>query len=164
MRISFNNMPAAVVSITLILAVFVTGCAGTYGGMVSVGSYGMGITLEELIRNHEKYHIYYSGPDTTPFAVLFDPKDDQKNIQTGKLWEPIGYPSVLKRMIRAMQIEHEREADLKVIKGYDNTFYGFMYTFNNTVIKHIENDPNTVEVYPATSDYYEIRFLRARGT
>ena len=166
MRISFNETPPAGVVITLIIAFFVTGCAGTYGNLVSVGNYGMDVTLEDLIENHDKYHIYYSGPSlySTPYAVLFDPKDDLKNIRTHEFWEPIVHPTILKRMIKAMVLEQEVNARLKVIKGNDHVFYGLIYTFDYAVIKQVEGDPDSVEVYPVNTPYYwNLRQFRGVG-
>ena len=160
MKISYNKLPVAVVLVAFMLIFFVPGCAGMYGQMVMPGYYGMEVKLEELIQNYEKYHVYFSGPDTTPFAILFDPKDDQKNIKTHKYWEPIVHPTILKRKIRAMQMDEVKMPGLQVVKGYDNTYYGLMYTFyhTTTVVKQIEGDPKTVEVYPVGGSHHDPHF------
>ena len=150
MKASFKSTLLVVIASILILPVLLTGCFGNYGGMVSLKSYGMEITLDELMQNHMQYHIFYSGPETNPFAVLFDPKDEQKSIQTGKYWQQIKNQDILKKIISAMQMDSTHEVEFNVIKGKDNAFYGIMYTFGHTTIKHVEDNPNAVEAYPVT--------------
>ena len=69
------------------MGLLIAGCAGGNFGTMKPEDSGR-VTLDSLVADWQSYNIYYGGmiPDR-PIAILFDPKNDGKNVEVeGMRW------------------------------------------------------------------------------
>jgi hypothetical protein len=131
----------------LILSLFILGCAADYGKIRTVEEGGM--TVEALVGSWSNFNMYYAGSKPEiPVAVLFDPKNDGKNLQVDPRWEKVTDEKTLQQMVHFIKTQPPRGVNMprlwKVL-GPDGTLYGYVYTLLvNLVITPI--DQNTVRV------------------
>ncbi len=133
--------------VAIVLSVFVLGCAGDYGKIKTVEEGEM--TVATLVANWSNYNIYYAGSKPEiPIAVLFDPKNDGKNLQVDPRWERVTDEKTLRQMVNFIRLQTPKGVNMprlwKVL-GPDDTLYGYVYTILvKLVITPIEQ--NTVRV------------------
>jgi uncharacterized membrane protein YgcG len=131
----------------LFLPVLLAGCFG-YGKLVTPKSVGMDITLDDVVENSPRYNIFYSGIESKADAVLFDPKDDPKRIQTSDIWKPIDKLETLYQILNSIQEDSKKSARFSAIRGADKHVYGFIYTHQRNTVKQVRGNQDAVEVYP----------------
>jgi hypothetical protein len=133
--------------IGVILSLFILGCAGDYGKIRTVEEGEM--TVATLADTWSNFNIYYAGSKPEiPVAVLFDPKNDGKNLQVDPRWERVTDEKTLRQMVDFIRTQPPRGVNMprlwKVL-GPDDTLYGYVYTLLvKLVITPI--DQNTVRV------------------
>jgi hypothetical protein len=146
----------------IFLSALLTSCSG-YGKLVQPASCGMNVAIDELVENSKQYDVFYSGTESCPCAVLFDPKDDPNTIQTSCQWKPVDELAMLYRIINSMRENKPEAARLRVIQGKDNVLYGFIFTFGEDTVKHVGGGKHAVEVYPFQSATIKSGGGRTRG-
>jgi len=132
------------------------GCATLRSGGVAgvTGPSGQTVTLRELQKNRNDYNIYYAGiSDDTPTALLFDPKNDDKNL-TGKRWEKVEDKESLSSMITFIKNYVNFDPKLYAIVGPDHQVYGYVFSPTNEVYMKVE-DRKTIYVYDVESPLYK---------
>ena len=97
-------------------------------------------TLNQLYEQWENYRIYYAGPSISqPTAILFDPKDDKRKIETHEYWAPVKKREELWDLIGHIQTSQYQYPVMKSILGPGNAFYGYLYTnWTHVVLKVID--------------------------
>ena len=129
----------------VVMGLLISGCAGgNYGTMTAVE--GGEITLDTLVRDWQKYNIFYGGtnPDR-PIAVVFDPKSDGKNLEAEGRWWSASDEKAVRDAVGRVNMLQETAPRLRKILGPDDSVYGYAYTpllrLNMTVV-----DQNTMRL------------------
>lgn len=118
-----------------------------------IGPNGKTVTLQELQKNWSDYTVYYTGlSDDTPTALLFDPKNDDKNL-TGKRWEKVESKESLATMIQFIKDYVNYDPKLYAIVGPDHQVYGYVFSPTNEVFMKVEKG-KTIYVYDVESPLY----------
>lgn len=141
----YSRLPLA----ALIIGVLVTGCAFTQYGKMRVAEKADLVTVQSLQKNWQEYELYYAGLDPgNPSAVLFDRKDDERSLTSGR-WFKVNSKEMLDDLIDSIQrqlpigIYYPR---LWKVFGPDGHLYGYMFTsWDNAVMKSV--DEKTLFVY-----------------
>lgn len=111
-------------------------CAGSscaltskYGTLQSVPAGAEMITFKKLKERFQDYHVYWSGSqETNVIAYLFDPKNDDKTINTHEWWTPVNSEKEIKDLwIFGHNVDNHIPEVYSLI-GPDNEFYGYLYT------------------------------------
>jgi hypothetical protein len=131
-------------SIKLVFLVAALLCLMT--GCLGLGNYGrlsaaMGkVTIKDLIENWYNYDIYYAGLAVdNPSAVMFDTKIEGLRITSDK-WIPVTEKSVLETLVGWLNANINFPPDLLRILGPKGKFFGYMYTYWDSVeIKAIDD-------------------------
>ncbi len=112
--------------IVILIFAFIMGCSGTYGKIrKQTGIEGL-MTLAELKENWEEYTTYYSHRrDSSPAAIMFDPKNNDNKL-VGDSWYKIEDQETLSETISKIQQRYDN-AEVEIIEGPDNQFFGYMY-------------------------------------
>jgi len=102
-------------------------CAGTRGtGLYEPLSSGeKKSVLEELKKNWQDYHVYCDGPASAPGALIFDPKNDDRNL-IGSRYNKLSKEDGVRLAI--VQIEFQLDFVPKLYRIFDEekNFYGYV--------------------------------------
>ncbi len=124
--------------IAMILSFPVSGFAwfNNYGKIRLQPWRGEKMTVQKLKEKWQDYTIYYSGM-STDFAgsIMFDPKDDERDLERHKWWDPVKDKEELEEIVFWINTyyDHFYPRVWRVL-GPDNQFYGFMYTAHDHVL------------------------------
>lgn len=128
--------------------ILLSGCSGPggYGRLAGQPMDKPRMTIDGLLANWQRYHVYYAGNlDTFPSAVLFDPKEDGKSLAADK-WTRVRDIKTLSGLIFWMRNHGQRHSFVWEIRGPDGSFFGYFYSpWNHATIKAI--DEHTLYVY-----------------
>ena len=124
-------MKKGVVVVSLISSlVIVAGCASDARLRLQSGP-GESMTTQQLKENWEKYHILATGLHKgIPSAIIFDRKDDGREIIGGRWWEVKDYKSgseSIDRIVAQGSVAQYYPRLWKVL-GPDDHLYGYMFT------------------------------------
>ncbi|MFW6114685.1 MAG: hypothetical protein ACOC6E_00145 [Thermodesulfobacteriota bacterium] len=110
-------------------------------------------TLQELGRNWQDYHIYYTGLSVgTAAGIIFDPKNDDKSL-VGDKWIKVEDQETLSRLISRVKSYLQFYPRLSRILGPDEQFYGYLlYAWGHPVFKVVDKD--TLYAYGLKSPAY----------
>jgi hypothetical protein len=98
------------------------------------------MTLDQLVKNWQDYHVYYSGVwEGYVYGVMFDPKNDDRKLVGHKWWAPVETQEDLHQMILRIDA-FPFEPQLWKILSPDNHLYGFIYTFRYPVMIKVVDD------------------------
>jgi len=114
----------------LLLIFLFTECSdlSMYGRLRGVSQKDISIT--SLVDNFNSFYVYFSGPNReSAAAVIFDPKDDQREIVVEKGWEKVEDKRSLKEIIHWMRADILFPPRLNAIIGPDNQVYGYIFTY-----------------------------------
>ena len=125
-----------------VIAVFL----GLMAGCAMLKDYGtlkpaMGkMTIDDLVENWQNYSVYYAGLAVdNPSAVMFDTKIDGRRITSDK-WVPVTEKSVVASLVKWLNANINYPSDLWKILGPKGKFFGYMYTYWDSVeIKGIDD-------------------------
>ena len=105
---------------------FIMGCSGDYGKLSLQTDTEEKMTLAELRKNREDYHVYWcTRAYHSPVAIMFDPKNDDPRI-VGDSWIKISDQQTLSETIETIQSIHLNR-EVVIIEGPDGRFFGYMY-------------------------------------
>lgn len=141
--------------IVYVLLFFIYGCSlfHGYGKLRQQSRDGNKITIQDLEENWNDYTIYYAGyygglSIKHPSAVMFDPKNDSKEL-VGDKWTIVKDKSTLSELISSIQSQETVDGfypRLWRILGPDEQLYGFLFTAWDHVVTKVINN-NTMWVY-----------------
>lgn len=140
--------------LTAIIPFVLFSCAwiGSFGRISLQSGNAPYITTGELYKNWEDYNIYYDGGSTEyPSAVMFDPKNDERNITQDK-WRRVEDQKTLSEIIGWISIQDTGGPyypKLYRILGPDKRLYGYMYTaWDHVLIKGVDEKTIWVDDLP----------------
>ena len=139
------------------LLVFLTaGCvgpqgAGLYEAMSSQQKKGV---LEELKKNWQEYDVYCDGPVGTPAALIFDPKNDGRNL-IGYQYIKLSKEASVRTAIVWIEFQVQYNPLLYRIFDEERNFYGYVLTaYHLPSTKRI--DPKTLQLRQFESMFHAI--------
>jgi hypothetical protein len=128
--------------ITALLIGLTSGCSTTqqYGKLGFAQTAEPKMTLDQLIENWKDYRIYYSGVwEGHVYGVMFDPRDDDRELVGHEWWAPVETQEDLSQMIRLINV-YPLEPQLWKILSPDDQLHGFIYTLKHPVIVKVIDD------------------------
>lgn len=137
----------------LILMSAAAGCAGFKGtGLYEpMSSQEKKKVLEELKKNWQDYNVYCDGPISTPGALIFDPKNDDRNL-IGFRYNKLSKEGSVRTAI--VWIEYLVQYDPLLYRIFDEekNFYGYVLIANYLPTPR-RVDPKTLELPSFQSMY-----------
>jgi hypothetical protein len=130
------------VLMTALLIGFASGCSTVkgYGKLGYPQRTEPKMTLDQLVKNWQDYHVYYSGVwEGYVYGVMFDPKNDDRKLVGHEWWAPVETQEDLHQMILRIDA-FPFEPQLWKILGPDNRLYGWIYTFRHPVMIKVVDD------------------------
>jgi len=138
-----TKMKKNVVIVSLIsLFVMVAGCA-SYGKLRLQTGPGENMTIQQLKENWGEYHILATGVEANvPSAIIFDRKDDGREIIGERWWELKDYQWVSETIdrIEAQVSTAGYYPRLWKMLGPDGHLYGYMFTAWDNAVMPVNND------------------------
>jgi hypothetical protein len=142
------HMRKCVLMISLVsLFLIVAGC-GSYGKLRLQRGPGETMTIQQLKENWQNYHILATGVEPrVPAAIVFDRKDDGREVIGERWWDLEDYKSVSDTIGR---IESQISPGayyprLWKILGPDEHLYGYMFTSWDSAVMIVGED-NTLRL------------------
>ena len=103
---------------------------------------GEKMTVEKLKERWQDYRVYYAGLDIDkPGAIMFDPKNDERELVLHKWWDPVKDRDELEEIIQwaDTSYSHYYPAVWRIL-GPDDQFYGYLFTAHHHVLIRVVND------------------------
>jgi hypothetical protein len=138
-----TKMKKNAVFVSLISLFFIVAGCGSYGKLRLQSGPGETVTTQQLKENWEKYHILATGVEANvPSAIIFDWKDDGREIIGERWWELKDYKSVSETIdrIEAQVSTGGYYPRLWKILGPDEHLYGYMFTAWDHAVMLIGDD------------------------
>lgn len=136
-----------ITGLSVILFVFIIGCAGSYGGIRKQTGTDNMVTLSKLRDNLDDYHTYYGKRSIQRTdALMFDPKHGDTNL-TGDSWIKIEDEETLDEKIKEIRSMYH-SPKIYLIEGADKQFFGYMYYSGKFHIPIKIVDEQTLHVLP----------------
>ena len=111
----------------LIVVLLSMGCSGDYAKIKKQTPTDNKMTLAELRKNWQDYHIYYgTRGDQTPAGIMFDPKNDGTRL-VGDSWIKIADQQTLYETMEIIETVWGRGYEVVLIEGPDGRLFGYMY-------------------------------------
>jgi hypothetical protein len=137
------KVKGGVVLVSLIsLFVAVAGCAN-YGKLRLQSGPGETMTTQQLKENWQKYYILATGVEpNVPSAIIFDRRDDGREIIGDRWWELKDYKAVAETIawIEAQNQPAPYYPRLWKMLGPDEHLYGYMFTAWDHAVMPIGDD------------------------
>ncbi|MFC1822071.1 hypothetical protein ACFL9T_05140 [Thermodesulfobacteriota bacterium] len=120
------------------------------------------MTIEVLIENWKNYDIYYTGTAGEPFALLFDPLNDDKNLMQDN-WHRADNQKDIKKLVGWIGQDEDYPYPY-VILDADDQMYGYIYTARPIDVAAKKIDEKTLIVYRILPrpEYEAAGFIRSR--
>lgn len=136
-------MKKCLASVSLIWLFFVVAGCGSYGKLRLQHGPGETMTTEQLKETWEKYHILATGVEpNVPSAIIFDRKDDGREILGERWWELKDGQAVAETIgwIEVQLTLGLYYPRLWKILGPDEHLYGYMFTAWDHAVMTIGDD------------------------
>jgi hypothetical protein len=137
------KMKKGAVLVSLIsLLVMVAGC-GSYGKLRLQSGPGETMTIQQLKEKWQEYHILFTGVEpNVPSAIIFDRKDDGREIIGDRWWELKDYKTLSDTIgwIEAQVTLGPYYPRLWKMLGPDDHLYGYMFTGWDSAVMTIGDD------------------------
>jgi hypothetical protein len=137
------KMKRGAVFVSLIsLFLIVAGC-GSYGKLRLQSGPGETLTTQQLKENSQKYNVLATGVEpNVPSAIIFDRKDDNREIIGERWWELRDYKVVSETVdwIEAQDPVGAYYPRLWKILGPDEHLYGYMFTAWDHAVMFVRDD------------------------
>ena len=137
-----NSKNALIMTIGLLLALSVSGCAG-YGKLVPESVSGDQMTVAVLEKNWQEYNVY-AAPMSA--AIIFAPKGEEKTLEVTSHWTKVTDKGELVSIVNDIEAQPDmglyRPALWRII-GPNRGFYGYIFTAwdsEHVVIKEVSKD------------------------
>jgi len=137
------KMKKRLASVSLICLFFVFAGCGSYGKLRLQYGPGETMTTQQLKENWEKYHILATGVEpNVPSAIIFDRKDDGREIIGERWWELKDYEAVSETIgwIEVQPLIGVFYPRLWKMLGPDEHLYGYMFTAWTEAVMTIGED------------------------
>jgi hypothetical protein len=137
-----NSKNALIMTIGLLLALSVSGCAG-YGKLVPEFVSGDQMTVAALEKNWQEYNVY-AAPMAA--AIIFAPKGSKKTLEVTSLWTTIKEKEKMIRIVNDIEAQPDMglyRPALWRIMGPKGGLYGYIFTAwdrEGAVIKQVDKD------------------------
>ena len=141
---------------TLILFFITHGCASLDKlGRLRIQSADEEINIDYLMANWQRFYIYYDGNSLQdPWAILFDPKSDGKEI-SADAWQEVTDEEQLGTVYTWVRSRGQMFVKLYRVLGPDLELYGYMYSKRKDVnIRAVDAKTLWVDNFPAPMDRY----------
>jgi hypothetical protein len=138
----------------LVLLSVAAACASSKGtGIYEALSFGeKKKVLEELKQNWQDYNVYCDGPISTPGALIFDPKNDDRNL-VGYRYSKLLKEESVRTAIVWMEFQLPFNSFLYRIFDEEKNFYGYVLVASELpTLKRV--DPKTLELPSFRSTFY----------
>ena len=145
MRREMIQVRKRVVPVLMIFLLFVVGGCGSYGKLRLQQGSGETMTIRQLEENWRNYHILATGVEpNVPSAILFDRKDDGREIRGERWWELTDAKSVSDTiaLITGQVTGGGLFPRLWKMLGPDDHLYGYMFTSWDHAVMSIGDDGN----------------------
>ena len=143
MRRGMIKVKKRVVLILMASLFFVVAGCGSYGKLRLERGPGESMTTERLKENWEKYHVLATGVEPgVPSAIIFDRKDDGREIIGERWWEVKDYKAAAETVdrIEAQVPVAQYYPRLWKIVGPDEHLYGYMFTAWDHAVMFVGDD------------------------
>jgi hypothetical protein len=140
----------------LFLMLLHSGCVVTENyGKLAMQQGGSRLTPEDLAQTWDRYNVYYAGySPENPFAMIFDPKGDDKILHVHRFWDPVKDEKTLREAMKWLGVRKERDPYIYRILSPKGDFYGYMYTgLSHVTIKVISDHTLFVDKITMSADY-----------
>jgi hypothetical protein len=138
----------------LVMVSATAGCASTKAAGVfeALSSSEKKKVLEEIKKNWRDYTIYCDGPVQTPGAVIFDPKNDDRNLIGYRYVKLTKEENVLTAIV---WMEYQINYDPSLYKIFDEekNFYGYVLVAGDLPVPRRLNQ-KTLELPPYQSSFF----------
>jgi len=138
----------------LMLVLASVACAGPKGtGLYETLSLGeKKRLLEELKKNWQEYHVYCDGAASSPGALIFDPKNDDRNL-IGYRYNRLSKEDSVRSAIVQIEFRLDYHPLLYKIYDEDKNFYGYVLLAKDLPVpKRV--DQKTLELPSYVSTYH----------
>jgi len=142
------------VSLMFIAFVFILGCSGNSGKLKTQSERDSKLTQQELINNWSDYHIRYNHR-----VIVFDPKEDDKNILVGNSWGTVKDQETWTRLVNGNErlptkgyTNQVWGNEIREIWFTDNRLYGYVTHQPNELVSTQIVDENTVRLWHGRSE------------
>ena len=133
--------------IVFVLIFLISGCLSNYGKLRQQSRDVDRVTIQYLEENWNDYIIYYAGyygslSINHPSAVMFDPRNDKKEL-VGDKWTMVKDERTLSELINSIHSQQPAGGlypRLWKIVGPDQQFYGYLFTAWDHAVTKVIND------------------------
>jgi hypothetical protein len=143
MRKGLIKMKKGILIIPLVFLFFVVAGCASYGKLRLQSGPGENMTIQQLKENWQNYHILATGVEPgVPSAIVFDRKDDGREIIGERWWELKDYKSVSDTIgwIESQISPGPYYPRLWKILGPDDHLYGYMFTSWDSAVMSVGED------------------------
>jgi hypothetical protein len=114
--------------ISLVLTTILLGCAltGPVGRLETVPRTEQKATLENLTKNWQNYDVYSDGPVDKTAGVIFDPKDDDRNL-IGFQWVKVQSQGHMETAVNWISSFVSYNPKLYKVFDEKGKFYGYVF-------------------------------------
>lgn len=145
-------MRKSVVFVSLISLFFMGAGCGSYGKLRLESGPGEIMTIEQLQKNWEHYHVLFTGVEpNVPSAIIFDRKDDDRAVIGERWWDLKDYKTLSETIgkIAGQGPDGPYFPRLWKMLGPDDHLYGYLFTaWDRAVMSIGENKTMTVQDLP----------------
>ena len=113
--------------IVAVFPAFLFGCveSGNYGRL---GMAGSSMTIEQLQTHWKDYTVSFAGVNVKlANAILFDPKNDGREITLQQYWVPVNSAEELSELMRWIHVFKSQPPSLYEVKGPGGQVFGYLY-------------------------------------
>lgn len=130
--------------ITMVFVFFTSGCAflDNYGKIRLQSGPGERMTIEKLKERWQDYTVHYTGLDIDkPGAIMFDPKNDDKDLIRHRWWDPVKSQKELSEIaLWTYAYSTYYDPTIRRVLGPNDQFYGYLYTDHHHVLIRVIDD------------------------
>ncbi len=130
---------------------FIMGCSGSYGKVKSQSESDSMNTQKDLINNWSDYDIRFKS-----FAIVFDPKNDNRKILLGGNWETVNDQDTWTDLVKANTTDqgeirpkwaNHPMTRVREIWGPDNQLYGYVIHQQGDGVSVKQVDENNLRLW-----------------
>jgi len=126
-------------SMIALVLLFTAACGWmkNYGRLSVVYEKKDGVTIQNLVENWQENDVTYAGLSvSSPSAVMFDPKSDDRRLTHDK-WVRVKDLDQLKTILNWIDSDPNFPPRLMKITGPDGLVYGYMYSYRSDVVMKV---------------------------
>jgi len=141
----YTEKHISLIIIFFVLLCFMSGCLGSFGKIRPQSRKGETLTIDDLEKNWTDFTVHYAGSSPNrPLGVMFDPKNDAKNLLPGSndRWIKIDDKKTLSEVIGWIKVQSFADYNSMLYKvlGPDDQFYGYLFCGSTDVTIEVFDD------------------------